>query len=150
MKFECNCKNEEQFREMVDELHEAKTGFNFEIGARLWFSQDDKTVMVEYDVATQDCKELLDDDESEPDYLSAYWVKDENDYDCSCEVDTVSIDTDISLTDLNKEMLDYAKEVLQKLALKEKASNKVEDLISDATDRAGGKSQDDVEVDLEK
>lgn len=114
MKFSCNCKNETEFRTMVDEVHNEKWGTNFEIGARLWFTPDklDKTIMVEYQITTKDCKEMLKNDD-EPDWLTAYEVNDENDDDVSYEIFTETIE-DIKLMGLENSMLDFAKSVYER------------------------------------
>ena len=94
VKFECNCTNETEFAEMLNEVHNAKWGYNFEIGARLWYIPEgfDKAIMVEYQITTQECKELVE-NEDEPDWLTAYEVDDMNDYDCSDEIFTETIES---------------------------------------------------------
>ena len=115
MKFDCNCNNELEFREMVEEIHDAKDGFNFEVGARLWYTPDgfNKTIMVEYQVTTKECKELVENDD-EPDWLTAYEVDDEDDDDCSDEIFTETIETNIKLAGLEDSMLDFAKNVYKR------------------------------------
>lgn len=114
MRFECNCTNEAEFRCMVDEIRDEKCGFNFEIGARLWYTPEgfDKSIMVEYEVATKDNRELLEDDNA-PDWLTAYEVNNEEDDDCSDQIDTETIDSEIRFDALEKTMLDFAKKIFE-------------------------------------
>ena len=114
MKFDCNCNNELEFRKMVDKIHDAKDGFNFEVGARLWYAPDgfNKTIMVEYQVTTRECRELLENDD-EPDWLTAYEVDDENDDDVSYEIFTETIE-EIKLVGLENSMLDFANRVYER------------------------------------
>lgn len=115
MRFECNCKNEFEFQNMLDEVHNEKWGTNFEIGARLWYTPNgfNKTIMVEYQITTKDCKELVENDD-EPDWLTGYEVDDENDDDCSDEIFTETIETNIKLKELEDSMLDFAKYIYKK------------------------------------
>ena len=51
MRFDCNCKTDENLREMISEIHkEDWPGFNWEVGARLWLSNAEETIMVEYQI----------------------------------------------------------------------------------------------------
>ena len=108
---------------MVDELHKIKSGYNFEIGARLWHTPDgiDKTIMVEYQVATQDCRDITE-NEDEPDWFTAYEVDDEQDYDCSDEIFTETADNHISVCGLREAMLDFAKNVFNRFYVQEQSS----------------------------
>ena len=112
MKFECNCTNEIEFNNMVSKIHNEKQKTNFEVGARLWYTPDgfSESIMVEYQVTTKDCKELVENDD-EPDWLTAYEVDNENDYDCSYEIFTETIETNIKFSGLEESMLDFAKSV---------------------------------------
>lgn len=112
MRFECHCETELDFKEMIDKIHEEKSGVNFEVGARLWQTSPDggKTIMVEYQVTTKECKELVENDD-EPDWLTAYAVDDEQDDDCSEEIFTETIETNIKLTGLNSAMAEFAEKV---------------------------------------
>ena len=114
MKFSCNCKNETEFSRMVDEVHNKECGTSFEVGARLWYTPDrfDKTIMVEYQITTSDCKELLE-NEDEPDWFTAYEVNDDNDNDVTYEIFTETIE-DIKLTGLENSMLNFAKSVYKR------------------------------------
>ena len=114
MKFSCNCRNETDFKTMLDEVHNEEWGTNFEVGARLLFTPDglDKTIMVEYQITTRDCKEMLE-NKDEPDWLTAYEVDDENDTDVTYEIFTDTI-KDIKLVGLENSMLDFAKNVYKR------------------------------------
>lgn len=124
MKFDCNCKNEMEFADMVNEVHDAKWGTNFEVCARLWYKPNgfDKTIMVEYQVTTRECRELVENDD-EPDWLTAYEVDDENDDDCSDEIFTETIETNIKLHGLKDAMFDFAKGVFERFYKEEKIMN---------------------------
>ncbi len=121
MKFDCNCKNEIEFAEMVNEVHDEECGFNFEVGARLWYTPDgfDKSIMVEYQITTRERKKLLESDD-EPDWLTAYEVDDEDDDDCSDEIFTETIETNRKLHGLQEAMLDFAKYVCERFYKEEK------------------------------
>lgn len=112
MRFDCNCKNEKDFKKMMDEIHNAKCGTNFEVAARLWYTPEgfDRTIMVEHQVTTRECKELVEND-NEPDWLTAYEVDDEQDDDCSDEIFTETIEDNIKLAGLKESMLDFTKKV---------------------------------------
>lgn len=114
MTFRCNCTNEEEFAKMLDAIHKDDSGWNFAVGARLWYTPygSNKTIMVEYQVTTDTAKQLVGDDE--PDWLEAYEVDDENDYSCSHTIDVESISPDIKFCDLGKDMLDFAKSIVKK------------------------------------
>lgn len=110
MKFECNCKTEETFRQMVDETHKSY-GFDFEVGARLWYTPNgwNTSIMIEFQISTQSRRDALD-SEDEPDWFTAYEVGDENDTDVSMEIFTEAVE-DFKLAALKDEMLDFAKRV---------------------------------------
>lgn len=120
IRFECNCKTDIEFARMIYEIHKAETGVNFEIGARLWYTPEGlgKTIMVEYDMTTQDCRDLVE-NQDEPDWLTAYEVDDEQDCDCSNEIFTETTDNYISISALKEAMTDFAKEVYQRFYSKE-------------------------------
>ncbi len=113
MKFECNCKNEKEFAEMINAIHKEDSGWNFEVGARLWYTPDgwDKTIMVEYQITTDTAKQLVGDDE--PDWLDAYEVDNEDDDSCERHIDVESISSDIKFCDLGGVMLDFAKRIVK-------------------------------------
>lgn len=116
VRFDCNCKNENDFSTMLNEVHnEGDWGTNFEVGARLWYTLDglNKAIMVEYQITTKDCKEMVEND-SEPDWLVAYEVKNENDNDVSKEIFMVETENNVKLADLENCMLDFAKIVKEK------------------------------------
>lgn len=112
MRFECNCETELDFEAMVNEVHEEKAGVNFEVGARLWQTspKTGKTIMVEYQVVTKECKELVENDD-EPDWFTAYAVDDEKSYDCSDEIFTETIEANINLDNLKAAMIAFADKV---------------------------------------
>ena len=114
MRFECNCQNENEFQYMVNEIRNEKWGTSFEVGARLWFTPNgfNKSIMVEYQITTKDCRELVENDD-EPDWLTAYEVDDENDDDVSMEIFTETID-DMKLAGLENSMIDFAKSVYER------------------------------------
>ena len=115
IKFECNCDNQMEFETMLNTVHNAITGFNFEVGARLWYTLDglNKAIMVEYQMTTKDCRELVEND-NEPDWFVAYEVKDEDDYDCSKEIFIEAAEENIIFAELENAMLDFAKFVCEK------------------------------------
>lgn len=114
MRFECNCMNETEFKEMLDEIRNEEFWTNYEIGARLWFTPEgfNKTIMVEYQIATKDCRELVGDDDV-ADWFTAYEVENEDDYDCSDEIDTDETDDGLMLCNLEKAMCDFAKKIFE-------------------------------------
>ncbi len=111
MKFECRCKTEDVFREMIDSIHSADDGFSFEVGARLWYTSEKLgiTIMVEHQISTLSAAILSGEDE--PDWLTAYRVDDEGDCDCSDEIFTETVENNIKLAGLQGAMLDFAKSV---------------------------------------
>lgn len=111
MKFECNCKTEAEFREMMDSIHAEDNGISFEVGARLWYTSErlGMVIMVEHQISTKTADLLSEEDE--PDWLTAYQVDDENDDDCSDEAFTETIEDNIKLAGLQGAMLDFAKRV---------------------------------------
>ena len=115
MRFECNCTKDRLLVKMLNEVHSAKTGWNFEIRARLWYTADgsDKTIMVEHQIATQDCRDITENPD-EPDWFTAYEVDDENDYDCSKELFTEPCDNYISVSGLKNEMCEFAQRVFER------------------------------------
>ena len=119
MRFECNCTNETEFRKMVDECRSEDCGFNFEVGARLWYTPEgiDFAIMVEYQITTETCRKLTEEDD-EPDWFTVYAVDDEDDYDCSEEMWTEAIE-DFTLIGLQNAMLDCAKRVYEERIIKE-------------------------------
>lgn len=114
MRMEINCRRESQFQEMMKEIHNSKCGLNFQVAARLWYTENDITVMVEHQVTTMTCKELVEDD-SEPDWLTGYLVKNEYDLNCKYEVFTETIEDNIKLSGLKESMLDFAKRCIEKV-----------------------------------
>lgn len=119
MRFECNCTNEVEFRQMVEECRKEDCGWNFEVGARLWYTPEGKdfTLMVEYQIMTKTWRKDFGEDD-EPDWFTVYAVDDENDSDCSEEVWTEAIE-DFTLIGLQNAMLDCAKEVYESRIMKE-------------------------------
>lgn len=119
MRFECNCTNEVEFRQMVEECRKEDCGSNFEVGARLWYTLEgaDFAIMVEYQITTETCRKLLKEDD-EPDWFTAYCVDDENDCDCSSEVWTEAIE-DFTLIGLQNAMSDFAKRIYEERIIKE-------------------------------
>lgn len=115
MKFDCNCKNDMEFVQMVNDVHDEKCGVNFEVGARLWYTPEgfDKSIMVEYQITTRECKEMLENDD-EPDWLTAYEVDDENDDDCSEEIFIEAIESNFKLRGIKESMEDFAKSVFER------------------------------------
>ena len=115
MKFECCCKTDSGLKAIIDDIHSEKCGTNFEVCARLWYSSEyfGKTIMVEYQVTTQECRELTE-NEDEPDWFTAYEVDDEEDDDCSDEIFTATTDNYADIRSLEEAMGDFAKEVFQR------------------------------------
>ena len=109
MKFDCCLKNNRTFAEDCEKIRNAETGYNYEVVARLWFKPDDAevVVMVEYQIATKDCRNLTG-EKDEPDWFAAYLVKDEDDSDCSHEVNNATAGRYASIESLCIEMLDFA------------------------------------------
>ena len=123
LKFECNCKSEDEFAELMKGIHEGESGYNFEIAARLWYKPDgiEDAIMVELQVTTKDCRELVENDD-EPDWLTAYKVKNECDYNCSGEIGMSESLEDVKFSDLKDTMLDFAKRVGNELIMAENKS----------------------------
>lgn len=119
MRFECNCANEVEFRKMITECRSEDCGWNFEIGARLWYTPEgeDFSIMVEYQITTETCRKLTEEDD-EPDWFTAYYVDDENDNDCSAEIWSEAIE-DFTLIGLQHAMLDFAKRAYDEHIVKE-------------------------------
>lgn len=109
-RFVCSCSSEKDFFEMIDNIRASKTGYNFEVAARLWHTTEDTkiTVMVEHQIATADCRELLE-DQYAPDWLTAYVVKDMKDKDCSHEIYTQTANRFKNIDSLRAEMLLFAR-----------------------------------------
>ena len=114
MRFECNCKNETEFRTMVESCRNEDAGWNFEIGARLWYTPEDKdfSIMVEYQITTETCQKNFYEDEDEPDWFTAYCVDDEYDDDPSAEIWSEAIE-DYTLSGLQNAMLEFAQRVYE-------------------------------------
>ena len=125
MRFECNCSNEQEFEKMLEDIRAEDAGWNFEVGARLWYTPEgfEKSVMVEYQVTTQTCRDLTGEPD-EPDWLTAYLVDDEMDDDCSEEIFTETIEEGIRLHALEGDMLDFAKKSFD-IALDRKLVNQM-------------------------
>lgn len=119
-RFECNCETDVDLSAMLDRVHKATTGFNYEIGARLWYTPEGlgKAIMVEFEITTQDCRDLNEDPDA-PDWFTAYEVDDEQDYDCSDEIFTETADNHISICGLQEAMLDFAKNVFNRFYVQE-------------------------------
>ena len=113
MRFECNCTNETEFRRMVESCRNEDAGWNFEVGARLWWTPDgcESTIMVEYQITTETCRQLFN-GEDEADWFTAYEVDDENDDDCSGEIWSEAIE-DYTLHGLQNAMLEFAQRVYE-------------------------------------
>lgn len=125
MRFECNCTNEQEFEKMLEDIRAEDAGWNFEVGARLWFTPEgfENSVMVEYQAATKSCQDLFP-DEHEPDWLTAYLVADEMDDCVSIEICSELIEENPSLEDLKGAMLDFAKKSFD-IALDRKLVNQI-------------------------
>ena len=127
LRFECNCKTEEDFAEMMDAVHKEEAGVNFWTGARLWYKPKgvDETIMVEHQISTREAAIVNNGDDpewdgsNEPDWLTAYKVDDEFDDDVSCEIFTETIEDNIKLAGLMDEMVDFAKRVFERFYVKE-------------------------------
>lgn len=122
MRFEPNYfkneNNENEFRNVIDFIHSWDSGCNWEQSCRLWYTQDGETIMVEHDVATLSNYILMIESGEEPtyqteDYLTAYLVTDEKDYDTSTELGSTEINDYISLHDLKHAMEMYAKSMFE-------------------------------------
>lgn len=121
-RFECSCETDAELAKMIDALHKTNSGFNYEIGSRLWYTPEglDKTIMVEFDVATQDCRDLNENPDA-PDWFTAYEVNDDQDYDCSDEIFTDVADNHISVCGLQEAMLEFAKNVFNRFYVQEQS-----------------------------
>lgn len=110
---ECNCQTEETFRAMLDETHQADAGFNFEIGARLWYSPhgSSEVIMVEYQISTKTLKKIVE-NEDEPDWLTAYAVTQIGNTSVDNELSTTPIDN-VSLKELKDTMVAFALETAE-------------------------------------
>ena len=109
-KFEWNyrgIKNQKSFEQLIKNLRNNETGFNYEQAARLFYEGKDMVVMIELQIPTKDMIYL-----SEREYipwLDAYEVKNLEDYDTSNEIYT-GIGNGVIIT------FDNAKELMFKLA----------------------------------
>lgn len=127
LKFECNCRTEEEFTEMMDSVHNAENGVNFEVGARLWYRPEgtNDIIMVEHQISTRTAALALNEDDpewdglNEPDWLTAYEVDDEFDDDVSQEIFTETIEDNITLHCLKDEMREFAQRVFDRFYVKE-------------------------------
>ena len=119
MRFECNCTNETEFRRMVEDCRKEDAGWNFEIGARLWWTPEgeDFAIMVEYQITTETERKLIEEPD-EPDWFMAYCVDDEFDDDPSAQIWGEAIE-DFTLVGLQNAMLDFAKRVYDEKVIKE-------------------------------
>ena len=108
MKFEPNYdfKTDKEFKTLVDDIRTWDNGFNYEQSCRLWYTENRETVMVEHDVATLTDAKL---NEETSDWLTAYLVTSEDDYDTSKEIWTEEVDKHITLENLKTEMMKVAK-----------------------------------------
>ena len=118
MKFKMNyydvLETEEDFRALVNDLHNEDGGWNFLESCRMWGTNDKgETFMVEHQCTTKTAIEIIESENptEEPDWLTVYLVKDEEDYDCSKQVYTETVDNNISLEELKKRMVELIKEV---------------------------------------
>lgn len=111
MRFDCNCKTDENLREMISEIHkEDWPGFNWEVGARLWLSNAEETIMVEYQIMREFGRKEFESPE-EPDWFTAYLVKEEGDTDCSNEIDTICVGNFETLLELQDAMDEFANDL---------------------------------------
>lgn len=135
-RFVCNCSSEKDFFEMLDNIRTSNTGYNFEVAARLWYTTADanSTIMIEYQVATKDCRELLE-DEYAPDWLTAYAVKDMKDTDVRHEICTQTANKFKNIDALRAEMLLFARKAHTQYCCKDN-----ENLYSSSTQDAGDSS----------
>lgn len=142
MKFVCNCSNESEFERMVEDIRKEDAGYNFEVGARLWYTPEeyDRAIMVEYQVCTQSCRDLFGESDV-TDWLTAYLVDDELDDDVSHEIFSETIEENIRLLGLKDAMPDFAKkcfEILRERGLVEDGEvieNAVDTLIAGAEEK---------------
>ena len=97
---------------MMDSVHAEDNGFNFEVGARLWYTSEllGITIMVEHQISTKTAA-ILSGEDDEPDWLTAYQVNDEDDCNCSDEIYTETVENNIKLAGLQGAMADFAKSV---------------------------------------
>ena len=107
MKFECECKTDNEFRQMVEQIHgiNGKDAHNWEVGATFWITTMNETLMVEYQITTAHGRE---DDPNEPDWFSAYRVENEEDDDADNEIATMPVGSFDSMTELKDAMVAYA------------------------------------------
>ena len=114
MRFDCNCKTDEDLREMIKEIHEddGEIGWNWDVGARLWLSDMDETIMVEYQIMSARGKRNFDSPD-ESDWFTAYLVDNENDDRPDREVDTIDVGNFNTLQELKDAMDKYANDLFQ-------------------------------------
>lgn len=149
MKFECNCSDEQEFEEMLKDIREDDSGWDFGVGARLWYSPEgyDRAIMVEYQVTTQSCRNLTGEPD-EPDWLTGYLVDDEMDDDVSHEIFSETIEENIKLHGLKNAMPDFARKCFE--ILKERGLV-VDEVLCDAVERTSGvlaEAKDDRDMDI--
>jgi hypothetical protein len=117
MKFECNCTTAAAYNKMRNEIHNYHSNndcVDFEVGARVWVTVEDITVMVEHLIATATPIEILEDEDEDEisDCFTCYLVKNENDNSVDKEITTIIVDKDIDFSNLSTEMADSAKKVI--------------------------------------
>ena len=111
MKFECNCKTDNDLKEMVKNIHDIDSCVNWEVGARFWLSNMDETIMIEYQIMTQYGKQIFE-SPNEPDWFTAYLVEDETDNNCKNEIDSKPVKTFTSLEELQDAMDQFANNLM--------------------------------------
>lgn len=104
--------DQKSFNNLIENLKNEETGFNYEQAARLFYKGKDIVVMIELQIPTRDMMDLTE-REYTP-WLDAYEVKDLEDYDASNEIYT-GIGNDDVITYENAEnlMLKLAKELCE-------------------------------------
>ena len=114
MRFECNQNTNEEYRVLIDAIHEEDDQYsmNWEIVSRMWITKENETIMIEHQVMTTKGKKTLE-SFNEPDWLGAYIVDDENDDDCSHPIDMTAISPDVSLEHAKIEMENFANKLFK-------------------------------------
>lgn len=114
MRFNCDCESNKDLLEMINEIHndDDKHGVNWEVGARLWVSNLTETIMIEYQIMTERGKRNMESPD-EPDWFTAYLVRNEEDDSTDREIDTIGVGEFTKLQELEDVMNKYANSLMQ-------------------------------------
>lgn len=118
MRFECSSTTVSEYNTMLNAIHASENGTFFEVAARLWYTTPDshRTVMVEYQITTREGRKMAE-NPKEPDYLTAYEVKNEQDDSVSHELCSNETAGYLPFFNLREIMLNYAQSLADNLLL---------------------------------